>query len=174
MKTRILLFISILAGGIILTGCPYESDYPIDNPSIKIDIGWLGKWESADGTKNPDGTNPIYYVTKKTDNSYALKTTYSNYDEMGNFTEETNEYEGHVSIVNGIKFFNLIQINSDPSIKSSYMLFKLEISGSTVVLSEISSCINKKFSSSAELKTFLTNNLNNELLYSGSQTFFKQ
>ena len=83
MKTRILLFISILAGGIILTGCPYESDYPIDNPSIKIDIGWLGKWESADGTKNPDGTNPIYYVTKKTDNSYALKTTYSNYDEMG-------------------------------------------------------------------------------------------
>lgn len=174
MKSRFKLLTVLFLGLILFTGCPYESQVPIDKPNVKIDINWLGKWESADGEKNPDGSNPIYYMTKKSDFVYGLSTSYDEFDEFGTKTKVTTYYEGHVSTIGTTNFFNLKrqadEINTDPG----YLLFKIELAGSTAILSEVSNCINKNFSSSSELKSFLERNLNNELLFTGTQTFFKQ
>lgn len=47
---KLLQYISLASVCVLLWGCPYESQYPIDNkPSIKTDSRLLGKWGPADG-----------------------------------------------------------------------------------------------------------------------------
>lgn len=182
MKKTLLYFLA-LPFLLVIAGCPYESDYPIDDPSIKVDINYLGKWEDTEkktvGMSGGDGTDvPVYVVTRKSDYIYGVSYKYSSYSEEDGYTESVDNYEAHISIVGGIQFLNVkkTSINdvSEENRTGKYMLYKLEISGSTMVLTELSSCINKKFSNSAQVKSFITQNLTNELLYTESITFFKQ
>ncbi len=171
MKKKLFVFI-IPVLFIFLTGCPYASDYPIDKPSVKVDIGLLGKWEDATGNTSFVGDKPVYVVTKKSTFIYGISTTsYVQNSSTNGLEENTTVYEGHISLVNDIEFINIKQIS--PESDNKYFIYKLEVSGNNCILSELSSTIDKTFSSSAELKAFILKNLENELLFSGSQTLFR-
>jgi hypothetical protein len=163
---KIFIFLLIPTISILLTGCPLSADYPIDSPNIKVDISMLGKWQDATGKSSIGGQKGIFIVTKKSEFVYTIETSAASTEAPGSENQVTN-YEGHISDINGTKFINIK--NSD----GKYLLFKLEVAGNNCILTEISMCIDKTFSNSAEVKAFILKHIDNELLYSGSQTFFR-
>ena len=63
-KVKWILPLVVLA--VMLGGCPYSSEFPIDQPTVKIDEKLLGKWE-------PKSTSDyIYDVTKGEANTYII------------------------------------------------------------------------------------------------------
>lgn len=167
------VFPVLLLIAILNTGCPYQSSYPVDSPNVKVDIALLGRWEDATGSTSFSSEKPVYVVTKKSDYVYAIETTsYDLNSETNEYEKNVTYYEGHVSLINDTKFLNVKQISSEIE-GDSYYIYKMEVAGNNCILSEVSSCIEKKFSSSSELKAFLLKNIDNELLFSGSATFFR-
>jgi len=156
------------------TGCPYQSTQPVDAPSVKVDIALLGRWEDATGSTSFNTEKPVYVVTKKSEYVYAIETTSFDFNvETNEYDKNVTFYEGHVSLINDTKFLNVKQISPMQEGDAQYYIYKMEVAGNNCILSEVSSCIDKTFSSSAELKAFLLKNLDNELLFSGSATFFR-
>jgi len=164
------IYLLLLPLGFLLTGCPLTTEYPIDAPSIKVNIGYLGKWQDATGGTNFSEDKIVYSVTKKTDFLYGIETSSYEYDEEGNLTEFKTIYEGHISKVAGVDFINIKDLSEGIE---EYMIYKFELSGNNCILTEVSGCISQEFSSSAQLKAFLTKHINNELLFTDIQTFFR-
>jgi len=169
---RMMLLLPILT--LVLTACPYKSDYPVDVPNQKVDITMLGKWEDANGSTSMSGEKAIYSVTKKSEFIYGIETSSWYYDEeAGESFENKQIFDGHISLIGDTKFFNVKQTFPEQDADGKYYIYMMEVAGNNCILSEVSACIDKTFSSSSELKSFLLKNINNELLYSGSATFFR-
>ena len=64
-KIKFLLPLIVIC--IALGGCPYQSNVPIDNPTVKINPDLLGKWE-ADSS-----SGDRYVVSKLDDYHYKIE-----------------------------------------------------------------------------------------------------
>ncbi len=168
MKKHIYLLLLPLT--FLLTGCPLTSDYPIDAPSIKVNIAYLGKWQDATGGSDFSEEKIIYSVTKKSEYLYGLETSSFDYDDEGILLEYKTFYEAHFSKIGTTDFINIKDLTDG---MEQYMIYKVEIAGDNCILTEVSGCISQEFSSSADLKTFLTKHINNELLFTEILTFFR-
>lgn len=139
---RILYLLPVFALMIMLTGCPYSAEVPIDQPSVKINDMLLGKWESK------SSSDYTYTVTKLDAYSYKfVKKSASSGDET--------VYMGHQSDINGTKYINIYE---DGSTSKNYYFYKLELSssGAKATLTPVTENITEKFTTSAELKTFFS------------------
>ncbi len=58
--------------------------------------------------------------------------------------------------------------------QAKYMLYRIEVSGSTAVLSEITSNIKESFATSAELKSFVEKYMGVSFFYGEELTLFKK
>lgn len=110
MKKTILKFCTFVSLTLLLTACPYNSEVPIDEPTVKIDDKLIGKWEAK------NSGDYFYYVTKKDDFTYK-------FEKKGKKNTESTVYTGFLSVIDGVKFMNVYEDNSSAK---SYYLYKIE------------------------------------------------
>ncbi len=129
---------------LILTGCPYSSDIPIDEPKEKVNQDYIGKWVKASSSTEE---NPKYYnVTKKDDLHYIFEEfTYSSNDKKYN----SDKYVGHSTTLGNVVFLNLQK-------DEKYYFYKIELNKEKkqFKLYEVTDNIDEKFNKSSELKAF--------------------
>ncbi len=135
-----LAFLAILLGG-----CPYSSDVPIDSPSVKVDERLLGKWE-------PKTSESEYTVTKSDDYTFHIS-------KKSKKSDDNTTYTAYLSNVGGDQFLNL---REDGQSSKSYFFYKLKLSptGMKATLIPVTENIDEKFETSAELKAFIEKNKN--------------
>src|SRR5437762_2661764 len=133
-KTISLIF--LLSSFIIFSGCPYESEVPIDAPSLYINTGLIGTWEARN---NPDES---FKVTKHDEFSY-------NIEKINKKSTEDNvqKYIGHLSSVGNVTFLNVCE---DKPGDRKYSLYKIAIPNDGFVnLTEVTENIKEHFKKSA-------------------------
>lgn len=125
---------------ILLTGCPYVSDIPLDKPTSKINTALLGNWKGA------DSSDERYAVTRFDDYTYAIVKTGKNWNEAKNF-------RAYVCYLDGDNFINVWE-NSKTDI--SYYIYKIEINktNNKITLAPVTENITEKFKNQEEMKTF--------------------
>ena len=139
-KKLTLRFIAFAGLTMLLTACPYTTELPIDEPSVKVDDKILGKWEA----KSSDYT---YTVTKKDEFNYK-------FEKKGKNSTDVSNYTGFLSVIDGVRFMNIYE---DASSTKTYYLYKIEqsTSGAKITLLPVTENIYEKFATSAELKAYI-------------------
>lgn len=155
-QLRILLFLVLCCA---FYGCPYESELPIDPPYVKLREELLGSWE------NPKKGNRVLYVVGRHDPfRYRVEQV------LEDTKQSTTKYLGHLSIIKGITFLNLQEVQSfkdtvPDSLPVKYYLFKIVYKGGLLTLSEVSQNITEHFKSSQELRSFIGANMQNSYFF---------
>ncbi len=141
MKKIALQFFAFAGLTMLLTACPYSTELPIDEPSVKIDDKLLGKWEAK------NSSDYMYTVAKKDDFNYK-------FEKKGKTSTDASTYTGFLSVIDGVRFMN---ISEDASTTKTYYLYKVEMSGSgaKTTLVPVTENITEKFATSAELKAYV-------------------
>jgi len=155
MKKNLLPLIILAFAVIIITGCPYASKVPIDQPSVKVQKELIGKWVKAgDQTKE----NPEFFVISPIgDVKYNIvKNEYNTYDSA---YKETI-YISHISKVGNLEFMNMQQDG-----KGDYYLYRIDLGQGEFTLYELTDNIDEKFNTSEELKAFIQKNMNLSFFY---------
>jgi peptide methionine sulfoxide reductase MsrA len=134
----------------LIAGCPYSSSVPIDDGTVKVPDGIEGKWiKSAD----KESENPTYYEIKKDDKTHAtaLKYEFNSSDSV----YESVTYHFTFSDVDGEIFLNALEEGG-----STYSLFKFEYDATTseITTYEVTDYIKESFSTSTELKSYISKN----------------
>ncbi len=157
MKTTVrLLFIFFAI--VIFSGCPYNSEVPIDEPSVKIDDKLLGLWEAK-------SSSDYLYDVKNTDNfTYSIEKKST---ESGDVTA----YKGYLSDVEGVRFFNIWEESASPRV---YYFYKVETStsGARLTLAPVTENIDEKFNDSKSLKDFFKNHSTLSFFYSKEEDVY--
>ena len=137
---RIKWILPLLCLAIMLGGCPYGSDVPIDNATVKIDPKLLGKWETKSSSEK------YYVVTKKDDYHYAIEKK----DAKGG---DSDFYVAHFNILGSDRFLNIKEAADDAK---TYYFYKLELSSTGVkaTLIPVTENIDETFTTLAELKAY--------------------
>ena len=150
----------ILILGILLSGCPYESPFPIDTPGIKIDPKILGTWEELKD-------HAIYKIAKKDNFTYSIEIT-----EQKDCKVDRNI--GYLSAVNGVMFLNLLE--DKPSVtEKKYSFYKLKITSTDKLsVSPVTSNIREQFNSSSSLKKFIAANMKNSYFFEPEASFIRR
>lgn len=140
---KLKLFALFAALSALFMACPYGSETPIDQPSIKVDDKLLGKWESK------STSDETYNVTKENENTIKV-------EKRTKPSETPTLYKGYLSDVDGTRYLNMWEI-AEGSTAITYYLYKLtvSISGTKVTLSPVTENITEKFSTSKELKDYI-------------------
>ncbi len=143
--------ILMIAVSIIMAGCPYESTYPIDKPSIKIQPEIIGEWRD---TLN----NKTYKVIQQDEFTFRI-------EKAKDLSDDAEYYSAYKSIVNGSTFLNIWKIQPEDSIRK-YFFHKMDLlSNGSIKLSEVTDNIRERFNSSAELKKFIAGNMHNSYFF---------
>lgn len=154
---RLLHFVLLFGSCFIISGCPYETDVPIDAPSVKIDSGLLGDWVEQ------DNENVKYSVTRKDDFTYHIEVT----------ALEENDHESYLayaSQVNKIMFLNISRTESGGHLPG-FLIYKIEFKNDQwLTLTEVTDNIDETFSSSQELKKFISKNMSNSYFFGKEET----
>lgn len=155
MKKLALQFVLFAGLTLLLTACPYTSDVPIDEPTVKIDDKLLGKWEAK------NSNDYFYTVSKKDDFTYK-------FEKKGKTTTDVTTYTGFLSVIDGVRFMN---VYDESNSTKSYYLYKIEMSGSgaKTTFIPVTENIDEKFATSAELKAFIKKYMALSFFYSKDQ-----
>lgn len=131
----------MLCLAIVLGGCPYSSETPIDTPSVKIDNKLLGVWEPK------SESDYKYKVSKLDDYTYKI-------EKKGKASDKSSVYIAYASKVGADTFLNL---KEDDEYSKEYYLYKMVISpsGGKLTLLSVTENIDEKFTTSEELKKFI-------------------
>ncbi|NCU05447.1 MAG: hypothetical protein GXC73_15865 [Chitinophagaceae bacterium] len=153
---KLLSLILVSAMSFLLMGCPYETEVPIDQPSVKFPSNLLGKWEPK------SSSDELLTISKKTE--YVV--TISKSKKKPEANDKAELYEAYLSEIDGVKFLNITEKNEYSS-GSKFYLYKLEVSASAsrLTLSPVTENIDEKFSTSAELKAFIQKNMQHSFFY---------
>lgn len=170
MKKQIksILYFSQFIFLLLFYGCPYYNDFPIDEANVRVNDGYLGKWElmpypeleiqmdsisriESYSRPNGEGMNKIYggdtnktfyEISKKNDFIYQIKSIFYIEDESNSGKEKTSiYYDAHISIINNIEFLNLKSKNDDNT-KDVYYYYRIYYQTNKIVLRELSPVLN--------------------------------
>lgn len=140
---QVRFFLPLLVMAVMLGGCPYTSEVPIDEPSLKVKNEMLGKWEKKSTDKD------VYTISKADKFTYQIEKT-------GPDSKTPSVYKAFMSEVGGDIFMNMTETGGQSDGKT-YILFKVETNdaGNKITLRGLTENIDEKFTSSAELKKFI-------------------
>ena len=146
-------------------GCPYETEVPISEPSVKFPAELLGKWESK------SSSDEIITIKKKTDYIVSIINTKKEPGE----DDKPEEYEAYLSEVDAVKFLNISKLSEQGS-GSNFYLYKIEVSanGSRITLNAVTENIDEQFSNSAELKAFIKKNMHLSFFYEKEEEIYQR
>ena len=142
MKQSYLMML-VLGLGMVLSGCPYGADVPIDGqPSIPVDKNVLGKWE------NKSVSDYVYYFRAASANEYRIS-------KISTSTGDSTVYFAFESNVDNVRFVNIYEDNDYGS--KTYYLYKMTVQGdSKITMEEVTDNIDEKFDTSADLRAYLS------------------
>jgi len=158
MKT-IKWILPLLVLTVMLGGCPYGSEIPLDTTGKKINPALLGDWEPK------SSSSAKYKITK--DNDFTYKIVKSSAD-----SKEPTVYKAYLTDLDGETFLNLWEVNE--SSNKTYYFYKLELnsSNSKATLSSVTENIKEKFSTGEEMKAFFKKYKNLSFFYEKTQDVF--
>ncbi len=154
-------YLCLLAFALVFMGCPYESVVPIDVPNVKVDKTYLGKWYNENSKETYE-----YVVTQDGDFSYDVEEV-----TLGSEGSESTSkfYKGHLSNVGDAQFLNLKGSDSQ-----SYLLFKVEMMGGGLKVSDVTPHIKETFSRSADLRAFISAHMHLSYFFGEENTYVRQ
>lgn len=164
MKSNIFRFLRgfaiLIMLSVLLTACPYSSNVPIDEGSVKINPKLEGNWmlQSDEEMEFPS------YFEITFDDSYhatAKKMEYSDLDES--YLETV--YHLTFSDVDGEVFMNAIE---EEGVVYSIYKFDFIEDSEEINLTEVTEYIKETFESSSDLKKFISENKSHSFFYSNS------
>ena len=162
---RLLIAVGILAV-LMLSGCPYSSTVPLEEPNVKVDKVMYGKWilESTDEF-------PSYYNILELDGTLFTLDKYSYDSETAEYYLESG-YEAWFTDISGTKFLNI----EDREDKGTYYFYKLEMkSPATFVLFEVTDNIDEVFTDSRSMNAFFKKYKDLSFFYNqGEETYNKE
>lgn len=139
---------------ILFTGCPYKSNFPIDeNPEITVDSKLIGKWGTS--------SSSYYKVSKKSNYLYSI--IYVTLD-SNDVEEISDKYEGFLSKVGNVTYLNLRDLDASSG-EGEYYLYKFEFKDDVITLTGVTPYIKEEFSNSQELKKFFKKNQDNSYFF---------
>lgn len=149
----------------LLMGCPYETEVPISEPSVKFPADLLGKWESK------SSGDEIMTIRKKTDYIVSISKTKKEPKE----DDKPEEYEAYLSEVDAVKFLNISEVGEQGS-GAKFYLYKIEVSAnnSRITLNAVTENIDEQFSNSAELKAFIQKNMHLSFFYEKEDEIYQK
>lgn len=152
-----LLFTCLVLTWMIFSGCPYESNVPIDQPNQAIDSLLLGNWEDRGDYNQP------YTISQL--NHYTYKIVH----QKNNGIADT--YYAYTNKVADRTFLNLWQ--EDTLQQRKYLLYSIENKHEGIItLKEVSEKTKVHFSSSTDLKKYLEAHMNDSDFYNKNETIF--
>ena len=152
---RIFKTLSIAFLACILTGCPYTSSVPIDEPNVKVDKKFIGKWVKTDDLT---ADNPSYYEIDRHD-KFLYKITDNSYNSMDS-TYSREMYISHVTDIEGTTFMNMQKDGT-----GDYYLHKVVLNDKVMTFIEVTENIDEQFDTSAELKAFIAKYMHLSFFY---------
>lgn len=149
----------------LLMGCPYETEVPVSEPSVKFPAELLGKWEPK------TSSDEIMTIKKKTDYIVSISKTKKEPKE----DDKTEEYEAYISEIDAVKFLNISELGEHGS-GAKFYLYKMEVSanGSRITLNAVTENIDEQFSNSAELKAFIQKNMHLSFFYEKEEEIYQR
>lgn len=162
---KLVQLVAMAACCFLLMGCPYETEVPISEPTIKFPSELLGKWEPK------SSSDEIMTIKRKTDYIVSISKTKKEPKE----DEKPEEYEAFLSEVGAVKFLNISELSEQGS-ETKYCLYKFEVSenGSRITLNAVTENIDEQFSSSAELKSFIQKNMHLSFFYEKEEEIYQR
>ncbi|MDI1355584.1 MAG: hypothetical protein PSX36_11735 [bacterium] len=148
--------VALIAVLIYLTGCIYESSVPIDEPSVKVSPKLLFTWGESGGD--------TYKFSRADDYTYTIDVTHTG-------TKKPEKLMAYASIVDDKTFLNVWDSKKKPT-NRSYLLLKIKLlSDSTLMVMPLTENIREKFTSSADLKKFISENMEHSFFYEKDSEF---
>ena len=131
-----------LAAIVLLSGCPYRSDVPLDTPSTAVDSRLVGLWR-----EEVSPSVAVYDI--EADGEFGYKVAVKG-------DSGTTVYRAYLTPVGDHTYVNL----RDGADAGSYSLFRLEVAddGSTFTLHPVTENITEQFTQSADLRAFVAKN----------------
>ncbi|GIV33380.1 MAG: hypothetical protein KatS3mg031_0915 [Chitinophagales bacterium] len=129
---------------LLLTGCPYGSEVPLDKPFVRIDKRLLGEWV------NTADKEYLYRVSPGDEYTYTiLKIKVNGHGHK----DDTLTYNAYLTNLDSILFFT---VYAPDTVKKSYLFYKYEMApdGRKVALTPVTDNIDEKFDSSKDLRAF--------------------
>jgi hypothetical protein len=163
MKSKLMLFFSITTCIIILTGCPYESNFTLsDSNDSFIDPDLTGRWLVNPSSKVSRDTLIII--------RFNVHEYYFESHEFKNSRPIINRGRGFITLINNLKLLNLCDLNET----GKFYFAKYVCSGEKLILNYSSDqYIKTKFGSSRELFDFFKANINKEGFFEGGDTLLR-
>ncbi len=159
--------IALMAVLVLFSGCPYSSNVPIDEGTVKISPSLSGQWMSTD---DQESEHPTIYVIIINDmfHATAKKMEYSTSDS----TYSEIVYHLTLSDVGGDVFMNLKEDES-----STYNIFKFNFDEKKgeITTSEVTDYIKETFDTSKDLKEFIAKNKSNSYFFTNTtETYIRK
>lgn len=159
--------LGLMAIVVLLSGCPFSSNVPIDEGTVKVSSDLVGEWMSA---ADKESENPTYFIVTKDDKfkATAKKMEYSSSDSSYSKTI----YHLTFSDVNGEIFMNALEEEG-----TTYSLYKFSFNEKTgeIQTSEVTDYIKETFTTSNELKDFIAKNKSNSYFFTNtSDTYVRK
>lgn len=139
---------------LLFMACPYESDVPIDKPSIKINPKLLGEWKGEDGK---DSTKELIVFSKK--NNFAY-----NIDFYG---KDTTHFMGYFSDLDQERFMNMKELGGKGDKAATYNFFRVFFTADNFLyfLPVSDKNLKTKFANSEALKAYFRKNKSADYFY---------
>ncbi|HLP38481.1 hypothetical protein [Lacibacter sp.] len=162
---KLVQLVAITACCFLLMGCPYETEVPISDPSVKFPAELLGKWAPQ------SSSDEIITIKKKTDYIVSISKT----KKEPKADDKPEEYEAYLSEVDAVKFLNISELSEQGS-GANFYLYKMEVAanGSRITLNAVTENIDEQFSNSAELKSFIQRNMHLSFFYEKEEEIYQR
>jgi len=173
MRSQLGLLFSLFFMGMLLTGCPYESNVPVTEKAADIPSNFIGKWVNVRDF-SPFGQTTYYEFQSKDKKQFTItKYEYADGDE----SNEPSVYKGHFSNVNGTLFMNLIYVSDEATTyfasggsgQKIYYIYRVRPFKDYFVVDGLSTNITETFNTSNELKSYIEKHMKNDLFFDNGQ-----
>lgn len=162
---KLVQVVAMAACCFLLMGCPYETEVPISEPSVKFPADLLGNWESK------SESDEIMTIRRKTDYIVSISKAKKEPKE----DDKPEEYEAYLSDIDAVKFLNISELNEKGSAAKFY-LYKIEVSSnsSRITLNAVTENIDEHFNNSADLKAFIQKNMHLSFFYEKEEEIYQK
>ncbi len=165
MKFNLKALIFLLGSIIILTGCPYETEYSLsEHLDSKIDLSLTGKWKGVE-TSNTKDTASLN-LKRFNENEYLLEFFFNpDFD-----YEKSAQLRCFESKIGDKRIMNLTEVGRKP--KYTYVLIE-HISDSLIVKYISDKFVKQKFNNKKEFRDYITENIDEEEMFESNFIFKK-
>lgn len=158
---RCSLGLMLIASLLLMVGC-FESRYPLGQREAgKVDLRYVGNWILESRNEQGDTDSSRLLIRNLHNDEY--------YVEWIGGDDKALRFTGYTTDVDGVTFANLLPLTDDGKLAEKYTILRLDWDGDKLKIRVLDDDFfkDKKFDSSAALRSIVKANLNQEMMYDG-------